>query len=92
MLSGSAWAVNPGGVIVKNSYYSDASLSVRVGERDYDCQGRATYWGYQTMYHTFTAQYCPDTSGGKNDPGGDLPGPPTCTVSVAGGYPVATCG
>ena len=49
LISGYAWAVNPGKVNVKNSYYSDASLTTRVGERDYNCQGNLYSWGYQTM-------------------------------------------
>jgi len=89
LISGYAWAVNPGKVNVKNSYYSDASLTTRVGERDYNCQGNLYSWGYQTMYQTFTAQECPDTSGGINT-GGDEPGPPHCTVAYTP-YPETIC-
>ncbi len=92
LLSGSAWAVNPGGTIVKNSYYSDASMTVRVGERDYNCQGQVTWWGQQTMYQSFTAKECADTGGSTGGGGGgDLPGPPNCTV-IYTPYPEAICG
>ncbi|SFF38492.1 hypothetical protein SAMN02799615_03348 [Dyella marensis] len=91
LISGYAWAVNPGKVNVKNSYYSDASLTTRVGERDYNCQGNLYSWGYQTMYQTFTAQDCPDTSGGINTGGDGGPsGPPTCTLTYTP-YPEAIC-
>lgn len=91
LVSSYAWAVNPGRVNIKNSYYSDASLTTRVGERDYNCQGNLWSWGYQTMYQTFTAQECPDTSGGINTGGDEPPGPPNCTV-VYTPYPEAICG
>ena len=90
-VSGIAGAVNPGGAIVKNTYYSDASLTVRVGERDCDCQGRLNSWGQLTMFQTFTAKECPSTDPSRppgND--GDLPGPPTCQI-VYTPYPEAIC-
>lgn len=90
LVSVAANAGRPGGLTwIKNHYYSDASLSVQVGELDYDCSSRKTQWGTQTMYQTWTEEPC-GGSGGIPNPG-DPPPPLTQCALAYTPYPEAFC-
>jgi hypothetical protein len=88
LASGVALAGRPAGTYINNTYYSDASKTVVIGVRNYDCQGRLTTWGSQSMYQSFDGGEC-----GLN--GGDGPPDPAIGYTVCpviyDPYPVVIC-
>jgi hypothetical protein len=82
-------AERPAGLTaIQNHYYSDASLTVHVGELDYDCRSVKTQWGTQTMYQTWTEVPC-GGNGGIYNPG-DPPPWYQCRIAYSP-YPEAIC-